>query len=130
MKKNTFSFSIGILSSIFLLAACGSAGPRNQMKFGIQAAQSDLWDEAIFRWQKVLKADPESAAAHNNLAVAYERKGLWENAEQEYQRALRLDPENEYIQSNYNKFQRNLEATEDDPELEKKEKKDVKNFSP
>jgi Flp pilus assembly protein TadD len=95
------------------------------MKFGIQAAQSDLWDEAIFRWQKVLKTNPESAAAHNNLAVAYERKGLWEQAEKEYQQALELEPENEHIQSNFQKFQRNMETAEADQEPEKKEKKDV-----
>ncbi len=130
MNKNRVFCCLGILSSILLFGACGSAVQRNQMKFGIRAAQSDLWDEAIFRWQKVLKASPESAAAHNNLAVAYEHKGLWDRAEQEYQHALKLDPENEYIQSNYKSFQRNQEAAETEPEPEKKEKKDVTNLGP
>jgi type IV pilus assembly protein PilF len=95
------------------------------MLFGIQAAQSRMWEEAIFRWQKVLEQDPDSAAAHNNLAVAYERKGRWEDAEREYQRAMALDPENEYIQANFRNFQTNLEQIEQIQRPEKKEKKDA-----
>jgi Flp pilus assembly protein TadD len=73
-KKILLSLLVILLLSM-VFSACGPATYRNQMLFGIQAAQSKMWDEAIFRWQKVLEQDPDSAAAHNNLAVAYERQG-------------------------------------------------------
>ncbi|MFP4081325.1 MAG: tetratricopeptide repeat protein [Candidatus Aminicenantes bacterium] len=88
---------------------------QNQLQFGIEAAQKDLWDEAIFRWKKVIAHHPQSAAAHNNLAVAYEKKGWWEEAKKEYEIALKLNPDNSYIESNYEKFKKNQE-------LSKKEK--------
>ncbi|MFA9452550.1 MAG: tetratricopeptide repeat protein [Candidatus Aminicenantaceae bacterium] len=98
---------------------------RNQMMFGIQAAQSRMWDEAIFRWLKVLEQDPDSAAAHNNLGVAYERAGLWQDAEREYQQALALAPDNQYVQANFKNFQANLDQIEQIQRPEKKEKKDA-----
>jgi Tfp pilus assembly protein PilF len=113
-----------------VFAACGGpAYQRNQLKFGIEAAQHELWHEAIFRWEKVIAADPGSAAAYNNLAVAYEKLGRFEEAEKAYQRALALDPEHEHIQANFKRFQENLNQIEEeqtDPEREKKEKKDEK----
>ncbi len=45
---------------------------------GVWAAEHDMWDEAIFRWKKALEENPDAAILHNNLAVAYEKKGLWE----------------------------------------------------
>lgn len=123
-KKTLLSLLvIPLLSMVF--SACGPATYRNQMLFGIQAAQSKMWDEAIFRWQKVLEQDPGSAAAHNNLAVAYERQGRWEDAEKEYQQALALAPENEFIQANFKNFQVNLEQIEQIQRPGKKEKKDA-----
>jgi hypothetical protein len=64
----------GIAAALLGIAlAFGCAGPRlsDQVGFGIWAANRDLWDEAIFRWKKVLAQTPRSVAAHNNLAVAY-----------------------------------------------------------
>lgn len=94
----------------------GCAGPRrlDQVAFGIWAAERDLWDEAIFRWRRVLAAEPGSVAAHNNLAVAYEKKGLWQEARKEYQAALKLDPENPWVKSNYARFQAYLEPDKRD----------------
>ncbi len=123
-KKILLSLLVILLLSM-VFSACGPATYRNQMLFGIQAAQSKMWDEAIFRWQKVLEQDPDSAAAHNNLAVAYERQGRWEDAEKEYQQALALAPENEFIQANFTNFQANLEQIEQIQRPGKKEKKDA-----
>jgi Flp pilus assembly protein TadD len=112
-----------LLSSIilaFLMTSCTSSLSKSQLDFGIKAAQNGLWDEAIFRWKKVVQSDPNSAAAHNNLAVAYEKKGYFEKAEIEYKKALELSPKNEQIQSNYQKFKENTEKNEKD------EKKDEK----
>ena len=123
-KKIHLSLLVILLLSM-VFGACGPATYRNQMLFGIQAAQSKMWDEAIFRWQKVLEQDPDSAAAHNNLAVAYERQGSWEDAEKEYQRALALAPENEFVQANFKNFQTNMEQIEQIQRPEKKAKKDA-----
>lgn len=97
----------------------------DQIDFGIWAADRDLWDEAIFRWKKVLAQDAQSVAAHNNLAVAYEKKGLWEEARKEYETALKLDPDNPWIKFNYENFQGNFEPNKKDSEGEpdKREKK-------
>jgi len=105
------------------LVGCQQPQPKTELQFGILAAQKDLWDEAIFRWKKVLQQDPSSAAAYNNLGVAYERKGLWEEAEKAYKAALEMAPGNEYIKSNYEKFQKRLGEKDEDEEQKKKEKK-------
>ncbi len=120
---------LSLCLALFVIGCGGSAYQRNQLLFGVEAAQNGLWDEAIFRWEKAIAADPESAAAYNNLAVAYEKKGRFAEAEKAYQRALALDPEHEHIQANFKSFQDNLDkieqADEDQtPEKKKKEKKD------
>ena len=116
-----FPLVIAFFSLIF--SACTPVVQQSQLKFGIQAAQNRLWDEAVFRWKKVLQSNPDSAAAHNNLAVAYERLGRFEEAEKEYQRALELAPGHEHIESNYNNFKKNLESDEDEAEPPKKKEK-------
>ncbi|MFQ6082845.1 MAG: tetratricopeptide repeat protein [Candidatus Aminicenantia bacterium] len=74
------------------------------LKFGIMAAQKDLWEEAIFQWKKAIKLNPNNAAAHNNLAVAYEKKGMYQEAKKEYELALKLSPQDSRIKTNYEKF--------------------------
>ena len=105
---------LSLLCLCLLLLGCAGSMPKTQMQFGIKAAQSDLWNEAIFRWKRVLEDDPNSAAAHNNLAVAYEKNGLLEEAAKEYEAAIKIAPNNKYITSNYDKFMKRQE--------EKKEK--------
>ena len=117
MSKTTLTAIALAFLGISLVFGC--AGPRlkDQVGFGIWAADNDLWEEAIFRWKKVLAQDPQSVAAHNNLAVAYEKKGLWEDARREYEAALKLAPGNPWVKLNFKNFKDNL-----DPE--KSEKKD------
>lgn len=103
LKKFTFLIIISIVL-LTLFSSCSRPLLNQQLHFGIKSAQVDLWDEAIFRWKKVISSNPNSAAAHNNLAVAYEKKGLWEEAKKEYEMALKLSPENSYIKSNYKNF--------------------------
>lgn len=125
MRKKYLLFTLSLLmvSGAMTLISCNRAQVQSQMDFGITAAENDLWDEAIFRWKKVLLENPSSAAAHNNLAVAYEKKGMWEEAKKEYELALKLDPNNNYIQSNYNKFKQNyLSSKESDEKSEDKKK--------
>lgn len=128
MRRKLFGLCLVFPAIAFLFGACGAASQRNQMKFGVRAAQNELWDEAVFRWRKVLSNQPDSAAALNNLAVAYERMGRMKEAEAAYKKALELDPDNEYIQSNHKNFMENLEqiqkvlSPEEKKEKEKKEK--------
>lgn len=104
-KKTSLLLLLSVVGSFFFIH-CASSSLGDQLQFGIHSAQKELWDEAIFRWKKVVQTTPQSASAHNNLAVAYEKKGWWEKAEQEYKKALELDPDNSYIQSNYEKFKK------------------------
>jgi len=60
--------------------------------------------------EKVIESNPNSSAAHNNLAVAYEKKGLWDEAKKEYEIALKISPEDKYIKSNYENFIKNYES--------------------
>ena len=121
MKIKLTLFFLFILLSGLLFTSCAGHFQNNQLTFGVKAAQNELWDEAIFRWKKVLQFNPDSASAHNNLAVAYEKKGLWEEAEKEYKQAIQLSPKNDHIQSNYEKFKKYREGLE-----EKEEEKDEK----
>ncbi len=114
--------------SLLFLGGCASSGAPSQFKFGLWAAERGLWDEAIFRWQKVLAAEPASVSAHNNLAVAYEKKGLWDEARAAYEAALKIDPDNSYVKTNFDRFkeQQDLlkkEAEKDKTKAAEKEKK-------
>jgi tetratricopeptide (TPR) repeat protein len=125
MDKKTILFLL-LLPLFTLFTRCASPLPKSQLHFGILAAQRDLWDEAIFRWKKAVQLEPDSSSAHNNLAVAYEKKGLWEEAGKEYEIALELKPKNEYIQSNYEKFKQRMEEGNKDEDEENKDKKKKK----
>ena len=78
--------------------------PSTQANFGVQMARSNLWREAMFRFRRAVELNPQSAVAHNNLAVALEANGDFENAAKEYREALKLDRTNQYIQKNYSRF--------------------------
>lgn len=112
LKKFTFYLLFPLFAIV--ISSCSRPFLDSQLQFGIKAAQKDLWDEAIFRWKKVLLSNPESAAAHNNLAVAYEKKGLWEEARKEYETALKYSPGNRYIKANFENFKKNLGSLKKD----------------
>jgi Flp pilus assembly protein TadD, contains TPR repeats len=101
--------SFARLSAILLLASLpsgtiGADSAKEQMQFGVKAAKDGLWREAIFRWEKALKLDPNNARLKNNLAVAYETTGNFEKAEALYQQAVRADPGNRDIKQNFDLF--------------------------
>jgi Tfp pilus assembly protein PilF len=124
MKKKNKKLLLLLLPLILMLSGCSTLLRNNQLQFGIQAAQKDLWDEAIFRWKKALEVNPQSAAAYNNLAVAYEKKGMWDEAGEAYEAAIKIAPQNKYVNSNYEKFKDRLESPEKEtPEKKKNEKK-------
>lgn len=117
------SKSIFLCCLLALLVGCTKTYRIDHVQLGIWAAERDLWDEAIFRWRKSLAENPNLAAAHNNLAVAYEKKGLWEEARQEYEIALKLSPDNAHVKSNYQNFQRHLDMQDTDESKDKKDEK-------
>ena len=110
------SFSLG--------ASCTVSKRMSQVRIGVWAAEHDLWEEAVYRWTRALETDPDSAAARNNLAVAYEKMGRLEDARREYERALKLAPKHPQIKSNFDRFNRAAETGRKKPagksEAEKK----------
>jgi tetratricopeptide (TPR) repeat protein len=89
------------------IAGCAVNRYRSDFEFANKLATEGLWKEAYFRWQKVLAAKGESAALHNNMAVALESLDRAPEAEQEYQLAMKMAPGNPQIQSNYDRFKKN-----------------------
>jgi superkiller protein 3 len=111
-----------LLASLLLLGCSHSydlTRPSNQLNFGVQAAKMNLWREALFRFERAVKLNPDDAMARNNLAVAYEGIGEFDKARTAYLEALRLDKTNTYIQKNYSRF------TEFVSKNKKREKKGV-----
>jgi Tfp pilus assembly protein PilF len=86
------------------LAADARDDATKQVEFGISVAQRGLWREAIYRWERATQIDPTYAAAHNNLAIAYEHEGDLPKARAAYEKALELEPGNALIKQNYELF--------------------------
>jgi Tfp pilus assembly protein PilF len=86
------------------LAADARDDAKKQVEFGISVAQRGLWREAIYRWERATQIDPTYAAAHNNLAIAYEHEGDLSKARAAYEKALELEPSNALIKQNYELF--------------------------
>jgi Tfp pilus assembly protein PilF len=106
MKIRSFVLLCFVLLStaLPLLAADMPEEIKQQLEFGVRAAIDDHWDEAIYRWQKVLQLDRDNVMAHNNLAVAYEQMGEYDLAMEEYAIAYRLDSQSEIIKNNLDRF--------------------------
>jgi len=101
--------AVACISLVIVLAApIAASNPRSeardQVEFGIAVAMKGLWKEAIYRWERAVQIDPTYAAAHNNLAVAYEQQGQFAKAKDAYEAALKLDPKNAYIKQNLEYF--------------------------
>src|SRR5688572_20435382 len=86
------------------LAADARDDAKKQIEFGISVAQRGLWREAIYRWERAAQIDPTYAAAHNNLAIAYEHEGELDKARAAYEKAVELEPNNTFIKQNYELF--------------------------
>lgn len=93
-----------------VLAACARPVRTGPLEAGVAAAGEGRWEEAVRHWAAALERDPGSAAAHNNLAVAWERLGAWDDARREYEEALRLAPDHPAIRDNYEAFKERLAA--------------------
>ena len=102
MKALVFAVALGSVPGLALADARNDA--KEQVKFGITVAQRGLWREAIYRWERAAKLDPTYAAAHNNLAIAYEHEGELDKARGAYEKAMELEPDNALIKQNYELF--------------------------
>jgi len=99
----------GVLLLVVLLCGCTTAHRfHSEFEFANRLASSGLWNEALFRWQKSLTQGNDSAAVHNNMAVALECLSRFDEAEKEYLQAQRLAPANAMIKSNFERFKKNL----------------------
>lgn len=112
MKRTSFILLL-MLGAALLFAGCGGSLRDNNIRLGYKASENELWDEALARWEKAVELAPRSVAAHNDLAVAYEKKGRWEDARKEYEKALALDPANLSVQHNFERFQENMAVWDD-----------------
>jgi Tfp pilus assembly protein PilF len=95
--------AVALLSALPALADARSDA-KEQVSFGISVAQRGLWREAIYRWEKAVQIDPSYAAAHNDLAIAYEHEGQLDKARKAYEKALELQPDNLQIRQNFELF--------------------------
>ena len=84
--------------------ASARSDAKEQVEFGIKVAQTGLWREAQYRWERAVQIDPTYAEAWNNLAIAYEHSGKFDEARKAYETALKLDPKNMLIRQNYDLF--------------------------
>lgn len=76
----------------------------DELRFGMEAARRGLWEEARFRFEKVVARDPENPQALNNLAIACEQQGDFAKAREAYEKALKVKPNEAYIQQNFDLF--------------------------
>jgi Flp pilus assembly protein TadD len=97
-----------IVASMLVLPVAAFASARSdakeQVEFGIKVAQTGLWREAQYRWERAVDLDPTYAEAWNNLAIAYEHTGKFDEARKAYETAIKLDPKNTLIRQNYDLF--------------------------
>ncbi len=99
---------------VLLMAGCAVNRYRSDFEFASRLASEGLWQEAVYRLEKARAAGNDSAALHNNLAVALESLGRFEAAEREYAAALKLAPGSMQIQSNLDKFKKNQREDADE----------------
>ncbi|MCX6557305.1 MAG: hypothetical protein NTW95_07755 [Candidatus Aminicenantes bacterium] len=111
MKKKIIFLALCVV----WIAGCAVNRYRSDFEFANKLATEGLWKEAYYRWQKVQAAKGgDSAALHNNMAVALESLDRAPEAEQEYQLAMRLAPGNSLIQGNYDRFKKNQKKNDNE----------------
>ena len=104
MPIRTLTILLLLGTSAAPLAADARSDAKKQVQFGIAVAQRGLWREAIYRWEKAVEIDPSYAAAHNDLAIAYEHEGQLDKARKAYEKAVELEPDNLQIRQNFELF--------------------------
>jgi len=103
-----------VAMAVLLAAGCAINRYRSDFEFATKLASEGLWQEAVYRLEKARAAGKDSAALHNNLAVALESLGRFADAEREYEAALKLAPGDEQIRINLDKFKKNQRKDADE----------------
>jgi Flp pilus assembly protein TadD len=104
MLLRAFVVAVAVLAFSTSAFADTRGASKSQVDFGIKVAQSGLWKEAVYRWEKAVELDATYAAAWNNLAIGYEHEGRFDDARKAYEKAVALDPKNVMIRQNYDLF--------------------------
>ena len=122
MRRIIFSITI-ILSTaaVLFFSSCSTRTGKSEFDFANKLAQQELWKEAFMRWERALAEGEDSAAIHNNMAIALEQMGKRDEAEKEYQKALKLSPNNSKIKGNYERFKNSLKEGKSKEDIEKME---------
>lgn len=74
------------------LVALPSSPSRMENDEGLGHYQQGHWDVAMEHYQKAIKADPNSAVAHYNVALTLDKMGKHEEATASFKKALELAP--------------------------------------
>ena len=74
------------------LVALASSAARIENEEGIGHFQQGHWDVAMEHYQKAVKADPNSAVVHYNVALTLDKMGKHEDATASFKKALALAP--------------------------------------
>lgn len=69
-----------------------SSSARMENDEGTGHYQQGHWDVAMEHYQKAVKADPNSAAVHYNVALTLDKMGKHEDATASFKKALELAP--------------------------------------
>lgn len=94
-RSRCWAFAVALLC---LLPAAFSAEPSKRsrsdrtrdLKFAVEMARQGLWREAMFRWERLLRDEPDNPYLLNNVAVAKEALGDRAGAKAAYDRAVGL----------------------------------------
>ena len=65
---------------------------RSVFNSGVKLQQDDRWEDAIPKYDRAIKLDPEFAEAYQNRGVSYFNLGLYERARQDFDEGTRLKP--------------------------------------
>jgi Tfp pilus assembly protein PilF len=72
------------------LFAPASSAARTENDEGVGHYQQGHWDVAMEHFQKALKADPNSAVVHYNVALTLDKMGKHDDATASFKKALEL----------------------------------------
>jgi tetratricopeptide (TPR) repeat protein len=91
--------ALTILAMLVVLLGAGDVQARSEEaikrnNFGADFLKQGRLDEAIAEFQRSVEVDPDYAAAHFNLAYAYDQRQRFDEAIAQYKKALQLEPNN------------------------------------
>lgn len=101
MRKLSLALSV---LAVFVLGPSGVQGGSNEAlqrnNLGASLLEQGKASEAIAELRKAVELDPTYAAAHLNLAYAYDGQGQIDEAIAQYQKVIELEPESLFARNN------------------------------